>query len=172
MGRRDVGEGLAAAERHGPLELVLEDLQHARGAGRAARGEAVDGHPLYGRVAPLLADMNATFGARAAELAARARTAAEGSAVAELADGARLLAGRAAFVAHIYAAQAPDATATAKAAALGGARAALDAAAAVVARRERHYRVDAARVGGWRDTPTAYGFGYLWTVKTLSLIHI
>ena len=125
------------------------------------------GHPLYGRVAPLLADMNATFGARAAELAALARTAAEGSAVAELADGARLLAGRAAFVAHIYAAQAPDATATAKAAALGGARAALDAAAAVVARRERHYRVDAARVGGWRDTPTAYGFGYLWTVKTL-----
>ena len=57
------------------------------------------GHPLYGRVAPLLADMNATFGARAAELAALARTAAEGSSVAELADAARLLAGRAAFVA-------------------------------------------------------------------------
>lgn len=47
------------------------------------------------------------------------------------------------------------------------ARAALDAAADIVAERETHYRVPADRVAAWRPGPTAYGFGYLWTVRSL-----
>lgn len=50
---------------------------------------------------------------------------------------------------------------------LDAARAALDAAAGIVAEREGAYRVPADRVAGWRDGPTAYEFGYLWTVRSL-----
>ena len=50
---------------------------------------------------------------------------------------------------------------------LADARAALDAAQAVVTRREAAYRVDPERIAGWRDGPTAYEYGYLWTVRRL-----
>ena len=50
---------------------------------------------------------------------------------------------------------------------LGQARNALDQAAAIVARREAHYRADPARIAGWQYNPTAYHFGYLWTVHSL-----
>ena len=50
---------------------------------------------------------------------------------------------------------------------LSRARAAIEAAAAVVARREAAYRVPPARVAGWRWNPTAYDFGYLWTPSSL-----
>ena len=44
---------------------------------------------------------------------------------------------------------------------------ALDAALPIVARREAAYRVDADRIAGWRNGPTAYEYGYLWTVRSL-----
>ena len=47
------------------------------------------------------------------------------------------------------------------------ARDALDAAQAIVNRREQHYRVDADRIAGWGDNPTSYEFGYLWTARRL-----
>jgi hypothetical protein len=50
---------------------------------------------------------------------------------------------------------------------LAAARAALDDALAIVARREAHYRLPVERVAAWRDNPTCYAFTYLWTVHTL-----
>ncbi|HEY1100005.1 MAG TPA: hypothetical protein VGF99_13805 [Myxococcota bacterium] len=51
--------------------------------------------------------------------------------------------------------------------AIAAARSALDDAAAIVARREQHYRVPADRIAGWHENPTAYDFTYLWTVRSL-----
>jgi hypothetical protein len=50
---------------------------------------------------------------------------------------------------------------------LAAARAALDDAIDIVARREARYRVPVARVAAWRDNPTCYAFTYLWTVHSL-----
>ena len=50
---------------------------------------------------------------------------------------------------------------------LAAARAALDEAVLVVRAREPRYRVPAARIAGWGSNPTAYEFGYLWTVRSL-----
>lgn len=47
------------------------------------------------------------------------------------------------------------------------ARKALDDAKLVVDAREKRYRVPADRIAGWRDNPTAYEYGYLWTVRSL-----
>lgn len=47
------------------------------------------------------------------------------------------------------------------------AQTALDQAKAVVAKRELAYRVPADRIASWRSGPTAYRFGYLWTVRRL-----
>ncbi len=37
----------------------------------------------------------------------------------------------------------------------------------MVARRESFYRVPWQRVAEWRDNPTVYRFGYLWSVHSL-----
>lgn len=47
------------------------------------------------------------------------------------------------------------------------AREVLQQATAVVARRETYYRVHWARIAAWRDNPTVYRFGYLWSVHSL-----
>lgn len=47
------------------------------------------------------------------------------------------------------------------------ARQALDQALEIVNNREKSYRVDADLIAGWLDNPTAYQFGYLWTVREL-----
>jgi len=36
----------------------------------------------------------------------------------------------------------------------------------VIRRRESHYRVPVDRIAGWRKNPTAYNYGYLWTVHS------
>eukprot|EP01034_Spumella_vulgaris_P031088 gene31088-38420_t len=46
-------------------------------------------------------------------------------------------------------------------------RGVLHTAAQIVLRREENYRVAVERVGAWRDNPTVYRFGYLWSVHTL-----
>ena len=33
--------------------------------------------------------------------------------------------------------------------------------------REAEYRVPADRIAGWRENPTAYPYGYLWTARRL-----
>ncbi|MDX1693917.1 MAG: hypothetical protein R3208_09135 [Ketobacteraceae bacterium] len=50
---------------------------------------------------------------------------------------------------------------------LNKARRALDRAVEVVGQREPRYRVDAERIAGWNYNPTAYHFGYLWSVRSL-----
>lgn len=50
---------------------------------------------------------------------------------------------------------------------LADARTALDSAGQVVALREPRYRVPADRIAAWRPNPTAYEWGYLWTVRRL-----
>lgn len=50
---------------------------------------------------------------------------------------------------------------------LSAARKALDDAAVIALAREKRYRVPAERIAGWRDNPTAYEFGYLWSVRSL-----
>lgn len=47
------------------------------------------------------------------------------------------------------------------------AREVLQEAAVVVQRRESHYRVSWQRVAGWRENPTVYRYGYLWSVHKL-----
>ena len=37
----------------------------------------------------------------------------------------------------------------------------------IAAKREALYRVEPDRIAGWHYNPTAYGFGYLWTVSNL-----
>lgn len=50
---------------------------------------------------------------------------------------------------------------------LNRARHALDRALAITAQRESHYRTDPERIASWHYNPTAYHFGYLWSVRTL-----
>jgi len=50
---------------------------------------------------------------------------------------------------------------------LSAARKALDDAAVIALAREKRYRVPAERIAAWRDNPTAYEYGYLWTVRSL-----
>jgi hypothetical protein len=50
---------------------------------------------------------------------------------------------------------------------LNEARVALDEAQKVVDSRSRYYRVSEQRLAGWRENPTAYPFGYLWTSGNL-----
>jgi len=123
-------------------------------------------------VEPLLAEMAAAFARHAAaferlvpRVPAPARPLIE-----ELADSARITALRAEQVHGLYDYVGGTGGGSAwKRARLDDARRALDDAAAVVARREQAYRVPADRIAGWRDNPTAYDFGYLWTVRSLHL---
>ncbi len=46
-------------------------------------------------------------------------------------------------------------------------RAVVQVATEVVQRREENYRTAVERVGAWRDNPTVYRFGYLWSVHSL-----
>jgi hypothetical protein len=41
----------------------------------------------------------------------------------------------------------------------------------IVSRSELLYRVDAGRIAAWKPNPTAYRFGYLWTVHRLYYWH-
>ncbi len=43
----------------------------------------------------------------------------------------------------------------------------LDEALLITKERSNHYRVPKARIASWRENPTAYPFGYLWTADTL-----
>jgi hypothetical protein len=68
---------------------------------------------------------------------------------------------------YVHTRRRPDDGADLAAARLQEARDALDEARLVVDQREASYRVAPDLVAGWRRNPTAYDFGYLWTVRTL-----
>lgn len=72
---------------------------------------------------------------------------------------------RATQVLEVY--RAADSLGPQRAAHLGLARTAIERAEGIVRAREQRYRVSSARIAGWRWTPTAYHFGYLWTTHSL-----
>jgi hypothetical protein len=140
----------------------------------------IHGGPGYSReVAPMLTATEAILSRRARELEAASAAVPEGSAkelARELSDAGRITALRAIQVHGLYdyvdlyfASLNPFSSAAdrERAERLRVARSALDQAARIVAERERHYRVPVARIASWGNNPTAYEFGYLWTVHSL-----
>ena len=131
-------------------------------------------HPPPGyskEVAPLLAAMQAEFTTLADGFAAlqdqvptHARPLYD-----DIVDAARITALRATQIhnLHDYVDGLNDESDEVEAARLAAARAALDQALLVAKSRESNYRVDPERIAGWGDNPTAYRFGYLWTVRDL-----
>src|SRR5262249_53713076 len=122
-------------------------------------------------VEPLLAAMEETLGALAARYdALRARVPASARDLwDDLADAARMTALRAVQVHGLYDYvdgfwAAPQSRRLRR---RGAAATAPDAAAALAAARDPRHRVPAERVASWRAGPTAYGYGYLWTVRRL-----
>ena len=128
--------------------------------------------PDYEReVEPLLAELETTFAeltGRFEALAARAPAAVEPLAT-ELAEAMRITTLRAVQVHGLYDGVAADLAGrrAERDARWNAARAALDAALELSARREARYRVEPDRIGAWRENPTAYEFTYLWAARTL-----
>ena len=122
-------------------------------------------------VEPLLAEMETTFGAQADAYAALASQVPEPGKdlFDDLVDASRVTALRAKQVHGLYdyVDMFWDFDETARLARLQTARDALDEAQLIVLEREKHYRVSADRIAGWRDNPTAYEYTYLWTARTL-----
>lgn len=74
---------------------------------------------------------------------------------------------RAAQVAAVYEAASPTSDNATRAAALLRARGILNESAVVVAAQAARYGINAERITAWRGTPTSYGYGFIWTVKSL-----
>ncbi|MBX3227029.1 MAG: hypothetical protein KIT84_41280 [Labilithrix sp.] len=136
------------------------------------------GGPGYSReIEPLLAAMERVFAQRANELAAALAPATPvvKDLADEMIDAARITALRAKQVHGLYDyvdkywdMMVPFSSAGAwRKERLKQARLALDEAQPIVTRREARYRVPAARIASWGNNPTAYEYGYLWTVHSL-----
>jgi hypothetical protein len=144
-----------------PTRLGLVDMRNP-----------LHGGPGYSKeVEPLLAEMKSTFGAladRAQALESKIPSRAA-PLFKDISATLRMTALRARQVHGLY--DYVDGyfdTAQAKRLArLQDARSALDAAVALVKTQEANYRVPADRIAGWRPNPTAYAYGYLWTVRSL-----
>lgn len=131
-----------------------------------------DGPDYVHELEPLLAAMESDFDGSASSLEAIASQAAGPATplIAEIADGARIDALRATQLHGLYDSVGGDPSIhddAWRAQRLQDARAALDAAATVVARRESAYRVPVARIASWTPGPTAYPYRYLWTAHSL-----
>jgi hypothetical protein len=148
--------GIQASPITQPARVGLIDIKNPLHAG-----------PDYDEITALLGAMDASFGDladRGAALAASTPPEAR-DLIDDLADASRMTALRAEQMHGLYDYVAgPTAARPAR---LATARAALDSAAAIVAQREKRYRVEADRIAGWRDNPTAYEFTYLWPVRSL-----
>jgi hypothetical protein len=126
-------------------------------------------------VEPLLAATEKQFGQRAEDLAKALTAIPQRDLADELTDSARITALRAQQVHGLYdyvdkyweSLNPFSDVKRWRKARLGVARTALDQAAAIVKNREANYRVPLSRIGGWGNGPTAYEFGYLWTVHSL-----
>ncbi len=150
-----------------PVKMGIQDLT---GLIRPRRQKIPyrDLQALLEQTAQRLTQINEAFGALASEIPPAARPLFD-----ELYDAMSITALRARQVFNLYqsvASQSVFILGDDKAEAsvyLHQARAALDAAADIVARREAHYRADPGRIANWGYNPTAYNFGYLWTVHSL-----
>jgi hypothetical protein len=127
--------------------------------------------PKYSaEVEPLLGAMETRFTADAAAFGPLVMQVPEAARplIAEMADAARITALRAKQVHGLYDyVDGISVLGSANRARLDVARAALDEAAQIVAAREPQYRATPERIAGWNRNPTAYDFGYLWTVRRL-----
>jgi hypothetical protein len=128
--------------------------------------------PRYtGEVEPLLAQMEADLGALDARWDALGPRVPEEArdVFDDLRDAMKMTALRARQMHGLYdyVDARDDANSAPRLQRLATARTALDEAARIVARREPRYRVPAQRIAGWGPNPTAYDFGYLWTVRSL-----
>lgn len=153
--------GLGAAQMTQPARLGLVEMRDAVHAGPRYTGEVeVLLRAMEDRFAVILLKWEAL----ASKVPAHARDLYD-----DLVDAMRMTSLRAKQVHGLYdyVDARADADATPRKARLATARAALDAAAVVVKNREPRYRVPKDRIAGWGPNPTAYGFGYLWTVRSL-----
>lgn len=122
--------------------------------------------PRYtGEVDPLLDAMERAFGARSSSVAL-ALAGNQGTYAREIDDAFSITALRAAQVHALYDSVDERANTTG-AQRLADARASLDDALVIAARRAAAYRMPAAEIAGWRENPTAYRYAYLWTARTL-----
>jgi hypothetical protein len=131
------------------------------------------GGPSYTReIKPLFVEMERAFTALQSEIEALVPQANDATKdlVVEMADAAKMTLLRLRQVHGLYDYSddflSPVGQA-ARRARLVEARRALDDAAAIVKVREKSYRVPADRIAGWRKNPTAYSYGYLWSVRSL-----
>jgi len=122
------------------VEPLLAEMKNTFGA-LADRAQALEGK-IPSRAAPLFKDISATL--RMTALRAR-----QVHGLYDYVDG------------YFDTAQAK------RLARLQDARSALDAAVTLVKTHEANYRVPADRIAGFRPNPTAYAYGYLWTVRSL-----
>jgi hypothetical protein len=154
--------GLAVSPVTQPEKVGLVDLQSIL---------SFTGPDYASEIAPLLTEMDVRFDALAARGDALGTSAPPEAKdlVDDLVDASRITALRARQVHGLYdyAAKYPSSDAATRKGRLAAARAALDDAAKVVAAREPRYRVEADRIAGWHDNPTAYGFTYLWFTRSL-----
>ena len=151
--------GLEIAPVTQPKKLGLVEVRNPLHAG-----------PDYDdEVEPLLGEMETRFGGLSAPAWVDAVPATARDLSDDLRDAARMTALRAKQVHGLYdyAASWPLGNPDMRLQRLQSARDALDEAATVVAQREAHYRVPVARIAGWRETPVAYSFTYLWPVHSL-----
>lgn len=157
----DVSKLAAKGQMTQPDKLGLVDM----------RNPAHGGPGYSAEVEPLLAAMETRLGALAdrgdalrARIPARARELFD-----DLADAMRMTALRARQVHGLYDYVDGywDTAKDERIERLRAARKALDEAKALVATREKRYRVPAERIAGWRENPTAYEYGYLWSVRSL-----
>jgi hypothetical protein len=146
--------GIKGAQMTQPNRLGLIDMHNPFTKG-----------PKYSKeIAPLLAEMETRFAARAAafdklrgSIPEEARDLFD-----DLADASKMTSLRSKQIHALY--DYSDAKVPQR---LKDARAALDEAATIVKQREAHYRTPVERVAGWRNNPTSYEFTYLWTVHSL-----
>ncbi len=128
--------------------------------------------PTWAELSSLLTTTNQSLSAHAQAFAAlRAQVTPSDSALAafdDIADSMQLTALRASQVAAVYAAVNPSASSEAALAALAESKAAIQAAAVIIARREASgFHVPVERIAGWYENPTVYGFGFVWTAHSL-----
>ena len=146
-------------------ELVGPSVPQTQPPRRGFEQVALRGPAAYAReLRPLLAHMATASASLLSGLNAIAAQIHDASGlVAELVDAWNVTALRARFELLAY----DHAANRTERAALAAARGVLTRAAALVARRERHYRAPLSTIAGWGPNPTSYHFGYLWPVHAL-----
>ncbi|KJE94812.1 hypothetical protein CAOG_05389 [Capsaspora owczarzaki ATCC 30864] len=141
-----------------PLRLLLKEMM------------LPEHSPKYSEVRPLLAAMNQSFSVLATRFQALVPMAsADGAAlVREIADVAQILANRAQQIYALYeGADLFGSTPEHRKAMLAVGRDLITQTAPIIERREAAFRAPVPRIAGWRQGPTVYHYGYLWTAHSL-----